>query len=120
MELNEPKMSHPQGNPPPYTAGPPAPTPVIVGVAPRTTTIIPVVVGQQMGPRPANIVCKSCNYQIVTRVETKASSRTHIFALILCLIGCWPCVCVPYCMDSCNNADHYCPNCSAYIGSYIN
>ncbi|KOB71988.1 Lipopolysaccharide-induced tumor necrosis factor-alpha factor [Operophtera brumata] len=75
-----------------------------------------VIVTQQMGPRPTHVTCKSCHADVVTRVEANATTRTHLFALILCLIGCWPCVCVPYCVDDCMNANHYCPNCNSYIG----
>ncbi|XP_068627990.1 lipopolysaccharide-induced tumor necrosis factor-alpha factor homolog [Battus philenor] len=83
-------------------------------------TVVPaVVVGHQMGPKSTTYVCKSCNHQIVTRVERSASMRTHLIALFLCFVGCWPFACLPYCVDSCNNADHYCSNCGAYVGSYI-
>ncbi|XP_026746501.1 lipopolysaccharide-induced tumor necrosis factor-alpha factor homolog isoform X2 [Trichoplusia ni] len=121
-----------QGNPPPYSSGPP-PT-VVHGVQPvgvvhtvqSGTTVIhtnagigPVFIASNMGPMPANMACRSCGHEIVTRVDAKPSLKTHLFAALLCLIGCWPCVCIPYCANTCYNADHYCPNCSAYIGTYI-
>ncbi|XP_014371852.2 lipopolysaccharide-induced tumor necrosis factor-alpha factor-like isoform X2 [Papilio machaon] len=93
--------------------------PNVVHVQHVIPTVIPtVVVGHRMGPNSTAFVCKSCNHQIVTRVERNASLRTHLVALFLCFVGCWPFACLPYCMDSCNNADHYCTNCGAYIGSY--
>lgn len=101
--------------PPPYTGGGPPPVIVQPGVAYQ----VPVVAANQMGPKPAPITCRSCNQQIVTRVELKSSTKTHLFAVLLCLVF-FPCVCLPYCLDSCHNADHYCPNCNAYIGSYTN
>ncbi|KAJ8724905.1 hypothetical protein PYW07_015863 [Mythimna separata] len=130
-EFNDPKG---QGMPPPYTAEPPPPPPVtnpsypyppppmatapVQGVVFQTSpAYVPVVVTAMMGPKPASVTCRSCNQQIVTRVETKPSTKTHLFALLLCFVF-WPCVCLPYCIDSCQNADHYCPNCNAYIGSY--
>lgn len=118
-----------QENPPPYSAipqtQPTAPTGVM-GPPPPTgypqpnvaTTFIPVMVPQQMGPNPASVVCQYCNKQMTTRVEMKTATKTHLFALLLCVIGCWPCACIPYCMDSCMNTEHYCSNCNAYIGSY--
>ncbi|CAH0629018.1 unnamed protein product [Chrysodeixis includens] len=137
-DLNDnPKM---QPQPPPYTSGVP-PTVVQgqpgvqyhtvqpVGVVHHTTagaTVIhtnvgmgPVFIASNMGPMPANITCKSCGHEIVSRVDMKPSLKTHLFAALLCLIGCWPCVVIPYCANSCYDADHYCPNCSAYIGTYI-
>ncbi|XP_026746530.1 lipopolysaccharide-induced tumor necrosis factor-alpha factor homolog isoform X1 [Trichoplusia ni] len=71
-----------------------------------------------VGPEPSQITCPSCRATIVTRVERKATTKTHVIAVLLCLFLCWPCVCVPYCVDSCQNADHYCPNCSSYLGTY--
>lgn len=133
MQYNDSKMADAgvPVNPPPYTAAPPGPPPPhVVGVVQQPTTtiihtnmgaaVVPVVVGTRMGPKPTIVVCKSCNQQLQTRVELKSSMRTHLFALLLCLFGCWPCACIPYCVDSCKNADHYCPNCNAYIGSYVN
>ncbi|KAJ8726875.1 hypothetical protein PYW08_015272 [Mythimna loreyi] len=128
-----------QGMPPPYSHNSPPPVivtthtshayppqpmqppPVQRVVYQAGPAVIPVVVGHQpmMGPKPTPITCKSCRAQIVTRVELKTSTKTHLFALLLCCVF-WPCVCLPYCIDSCQNADHYCPNCDAYIGSYTN
>lgn len=31
---------------------------------------------------------------------------------------CYLCCCIPYCMDSCQNGNHYCPNCGTFIGTY--
>ncbi|XP_041973083.1 lipopolysaccharide-induced tumor necrosis factor-alpha factor homolog [Aricia agestis] len=82
--------------------------------------VIPaVVVSNHMGTDPSHFVCRSCNQHVITRLERRPAVRTHLFALLLCVLGFWPCVCLPYCMDSCNNADHYCPNCDSYIGSYV-
>ncbi|XP_031636269.1 lipopolysaccharide-induced tumor necrosis factor-alpha factor homolog [Contarinia nasturtii] len=75
--------------------------------------VIPAV-----GPEPSRVTCPSCHASIMTKVQTESSSRTHILALLLCLFLCWPCVCVPYCTDSCQNRNHYCPQCNAYIGTY--
>ncbi|CAH2063514.1 unnamed protein product, partial [Iphiclides podalirius] len=121
------------GAPPPYPGPPPGPAPAayphpVQGptIVHGTTTVIhgpavvpAVVVGRQMGTQATTYVCKSCNHQVITRVDRSPSLRTHLFALLLCVIGCWPFACVPYCVDSCNNADHYCTNCGAYIGSYV-
>ncbi|CAB3256671.1 unnamed protein product [Arctia plantaginis] len=105
----------------PFTAAPQQGQPhVYIATQPRAGAVVHTVIVQQMSPVPTSMVCKSCNVQIVTRVEMNPTIRTHLFAMMLCLIGCWPLACVPYCIDSCYNSDHYCPNCNAYIGSYIN
>nr|XP_034825471.1 lipopolysaccharide-induced tumor necrosis factor-alpha factor homolog [Maniola hyperantus] len=117
-------------NPPPYQDFSPGPTqpryppvmnqPQVTVIHPNTRVVgAAVIVTESMGPGPASYVCRSCNQQIVTRVVRVSSMRTHLFAALLCIFGCWPCVCIPYCVDSCKKAQHYCPNCSAYVGSYF-
>ncbi|KAI5641928.1 LITAF-like zinc ribbon domain-containing protein [Phthorimaea operculella] len=73
-----------------------------------------------VGPKSCRITCPSCRASILTRVDRKTINKAHITALVLILIGCVPCCLIPYCMDSCKNIDHYCPNCSAFIGTYYN
>lgn len=29
-----------------------------------------------------------------------------------------PCAIMPYCMTSCQNGNHYCPNCGSFVGTY--
>ncbi|XP_028171761.1 lipopolysaccharide-induced tumor necrosis factor-alpha factor homolog [Ostrinia furnacalis] len=108
----------PQGAyPPPQGSYPPPPMVTTTTVYPGTVTVVSTVT--PMGSKPSAAVCKSCNMEITTVVKHKSTTKTHLFALLLCVFGLWPCVCIPYCMDSCQNADHYCPNCQAYLGSYL-
>ncbi|XP_013108759.1 lipopolysaccharide-induced tumor necrosis factor-alpha factor homolog [Stomoxys calcitrans] len=105
-----PPMPQPQPyNPPPHQQ----PTVII-----QTTTTRPNLVA--IGNQPTRMQCPSCHADIVTTVKHSANSRTHCWAFVLCLFICWPCMCVPYCMDSCQTANHSCPNCNAYIGAYDN
>lgn len=93
-----------QPNPPPYTSGAPPtvvqgvvhgvqPVGVVHAVQPGTTVIHtnmgmgPVFVASNMGPMPANLACRSCGHEIVTRVNMKPSLKTHLFAALLCLLG---------------------------------
>ncbi|XP_063987207.1 lipopolysaccharide-induced tumor necrosis factor-alpha factor homolog isoform X2 [Diachasmimorpha longicaudata] len=109
----ENKQAPPPGfvPPPPYTAGPPhaaAPAPVIM------------VQHVALGPESQRMACPHCHADISTRVESESNTKTHLFALLLCLIGCWPCAPCPYCMDSCLAKKHYCPACNSYIGQHEN
>ncbi|XP_030572352.1 lipopolysaccharide-induced tumor necrosis factor-alpha factor homolog [Drosophila novamexicana] len=79
----------------------------------HTTQPIHVPVGRD----PTFVRCPTCRNDVVTTIQNTPTGRTHMWALLLCLIGCWPCVCVPYCVDSCKTANHYCPVCNAFIGS---
>ncbi|XP_075972726.1 lipopolysaccharide-induced tumor necrosis factor-alpha factor homolog [Anticarsia gemmatalis] len=79
-----------------------------------------VIVGSnKVDIAPCVIVCQSCNYTVSTRTEMRPTFRTHAWAVCLFVCGLWPCCFVPYCMPTCNNIDHYCPKCNAYIGSYM-
>uniref|UniRef100_U5EHN6 Putative membrane-associated motif in lps-induced tumor necrosis factor alpha factor n=1 Tax=Corethrella appendiculata TaxID=1370023 RepID=U5EHN6_9DIPT len=79
-----------------------------------------IITAPHVGPDPSAVVCPSCHKQIVTRIDHEVSTKTHIIAGILCLFVCWPCFWIPYVVDSCKNANHYCPSCGAFIGSYKN
>lgn len=62
----------------------------IDGVAPLhagAPIVMPVVVETKMGPKPAAMVCPSCREQIITRVEQKSTTKTHLFAGLLCILG---------------------------------
>ncbi|XP_028028560.1 lipopolysaccharide-induced tumor necrosis factor-alpha factor homolog [Bombyx mandarina] len=104
-------------NPPPYNNQMQTDLYHVVPTVPTQQFI--TVQAPQMGPKPARYTCPSCKASITTRVEYVSATKTHLCALLLCCLCCWPCACIPYCGTSCRNATHYCPNCSAYIGSYI-
>ncbi|XP_012279489.1 lipopolysaccharide-induced tumor necrosis factor-alpha factor homolog [Orussus abietinus] len=92
--------------PPPYTSHvPPQPGVVIIQT-------------QTFGPDTMPMTCPFCHATISTRVMQESGTKTHMFALILCLIGCWPCAPFPYCIDSCLIKKHYCPACNAFLGQY--
>lgn len=82
-------------------------------------TIIPVIVGYQMGPEPADTTCPLCQTKMVTRIKAKTNVKTHIIALLFGFLCLLPCVAIPYCTNTCRNTDHYCTQCNAYIGSYV-
>ncbi|XP_052866973.1 lipopolysaccharide-induced tumor necrosis factor-alpha factor homolog [Anopheles cruzii] len=80
------------------------------------TTVI--VTSPQVGPDPTTIICPSCRATVVTRMEYETTTKTHLCAGLLCLFLCWPCAFIPYCSTACRDANHYCPNCGSFIGSY--
>ncbi|XP_040171756.1 lipopolysaccharide-induced tumor necrosis factor-alpha factor homolog [Anopheles arabiensis] len=80
------------------------------------TTVI--VTSPNVGPDPTTIICPSCRATVVTRLEYETTTKTHLCAGLLCLFLCWPCAFVPYCSTSCRDANHYCPNCGSFIGTY--
>ncbi|XP_035774144.1 lipopolysaccharide-induced tumor necrosis factor-alpha factor homolog [Anopheles albimanus] len=109
-----PNYAHP-APPPPYDAN----SNVMPGIPPPgVTTYVQVVTRPQVGPDPSAMMCPSCSKHVVTRLDYDSTTKTHIAAGLLCLFGCWPCFWIPYVVDSCKSANHYCPNCGAYIGTY--
>ncbi|KAF4516899.1 hypothetical protein B566_EDAN011244 [Ephemera danica] len=84
------------------------------------TTAVPVISTGMLPSDPARVTCPSCREMITTRVDRKASTRTHLIALTCCLLLLWPCCLLPYCMKSCKNANHYCPRCGAFVGQGLN
>ncbi|XP_038209086.1 lipopolysaccharide-induced tumor necrosis factor-alpha factor homolog [Zerene cesonia] len=129
-------MENKMGLPPPYEQMPPnpAPPPSYFGnnppqpvAPPRTVVVTPGTenrpasnVPTKLGPGPTGTSCPTCNKSIVTRVDYVPNNRTHIVSAALCVLAGCCCGCfVPYCMKSCKTANHYCPQCKAFIGSYL-
>lgn len=77
-----------------------------------------VILAPNVGPDPTMIHCRTCNNTVVTRMELEPTMRTHLCAGLLCLVGCWVCCCIPYCVASCQATQHYCPSCGTYVGTY--
>ncbi|BET01638.1 lipopolysaccharide-induced tumor necrosis factor-alpha factor homolog [Nesidiocoris tenuis] len=101
-------QSYPKEAPPPYgMAIPPPPMPQVQ------------VIHTSFGPEPQPLVCPHCQSQVTTRVNVQPTTKTHLAALIICLL-CFPCFFVPYCCDSCQSTNHYCPRCNVFLGTYDN
>ncbi|XP_055319343.1 lipopolysaccharide-induced tumor necrosis factor-alpha factor homolog [Sitodiplosis mosellana] len=120
-----PSEGYPHPHPPPqYTPNvPPQYTSNPIPLHPSVITQQPVQVVHiqtipAVGPQPTMVVCMNCHKNVMTRLEYEASTRTHIIALTCCLFGLIPCAILPYFIDSCQNGNHYCPGCGAYIGTY--
>lgn len=78
-----------------------------------------IVQTARMGPHPSMMTCPSCRASIQTTVKHEPSTKTHLIAVLLCACGCWlGCCLIPYCVDSCQNANHSCPNCGTFLGSH--
>ncbi|XP_046673063.1 lipopolysaccharide-induced tumor necrosis factor-alpha factor homolog [Homalodisca vitripennis] len=88
------------------------PQPGQVVYAPPTTAMV-----MPLGPDTCNVTCPSCNASVATRVEKETTTKTHLFALLLCILFC-PLSLIPYCSDCCKATNHYCPSCGAFLGTY--
>ncbi|KAK1118641.1 hypothetical protein K0M31_014946 [Melipona bicolor] len=111
------KMGPPPPPPPPgFVPAPPPgvhpPPPYQPSGEPSTVVLTPT----QFGSEPQYVVCPHCRTHGLTTVEPGPNAMTHLFALLLCIIGLWCCVPCPYCMDSCMAKKHYCSTCKVYLG----
>ncbi|XP_016927910.3 lipopolysaccharide-induced tumor necrosis factor-alpha factor homolog [Drosophila suzukii] len=103
---------------PAETTGPALDRPA--STVPSTTAqhTVVVVPSSPYGPEPMDVQCPHCHNYTRTRVSYRPNSRTHLIALILCLFQLYCCVCLPYCISSCMNTNHYCGMCDRYLGTY--
>ncbi|XP_012220538.1 lipopolysaccharide-induced tumor necrosis factor-alpha factor homolog [Linepithema humile] len=112
------KMDPPSYTSPPYPypQPPPQEMPQPQPVPQQNLIIMPTVFGSES----QHLICPHCRANIMTSVESGPNSKTHMFALLLCVFGlcCFaPC---PYCIDSCKVQKHYCPECKNYLGESNN
>ncbi|CAD7077816.1 unnamed protein product [Hermetia illucens] len=62
--------------------------------------------------------CPECGHRIKTRTKYIPTRGAHLLAILLCLSMCLPFICLPYFLPSCQDVEHYCPSCNAYIGTF--
>ncbi|KAF4118266.1 hypothetical protein G5714_000317 [Onychostoma macrolepis] len=96
--------------PPPYGFGDP-----IITVQP---TIVPVVVGVSLTDVPGRVTCPHCMTDVVTEIEHISGLLTWLICGSLAIFICWPCCCIPFCVDACKDVKHTCPNCKNIIRIY--
>jgi lipopolysaccharide-induced tumor necrosis factor-alpha factor len=102
--------------------------PLATSVAVVTTDVIstdatsrspfPVPRGDQeyYNQMPRRVICQYCGYEIITSINRRPGFGAHLFALGMCLVGLWPCCIIPYFVDDCQDATHFCPNCGQEVG----
>ncbi|CAB0040926.1 unnamed protein product [Trichogramma brassicae] len=64
------------------------------------------------------MLCRRCAAIVPTLPEQHTDIVTHVTAMLLFFIGCWPFCFVPYCSSRCKSAHHYCRYCRTYLGTY--
>uniref|UniRef100_T1K2W8 LITAF domain-containing protein n=2 Tax=Tetranychus urticae TaxID=32264 RepID=T1K2W8_TETUR len=76
---------------------------------------VPIHISNEFGPYSQNAVCPHCNQYVVTKTKHVPGLVTWLTCLVFSYFCC---CCLPFCMDSCRNVDHKCPNCKQKIGHY--
>lgn len=93
---------------------PPPPGPMNTG----QPVIVQYVNAPNFGPHPVQMVCPHCQCQVQTSTDSEPGPMAWILAGVLCIVGLWPCACIPCCIDSLNSVTHKCPNCKNFLGRY--
>jgi len=55
---------------------------------------------------------------VTTKTDSEPSVVAWIVGGLLCLVGFWPCSCIPCCVDSMQQVTHSCPSCKNFLGRY--
>nr|CAD2160601.1 unnamed protein product [Meloidogyne enterolobii] len=100
-------------NPYPQQQAPQQPAP--------TTTYVYVNDGQRppFGPQPQNAYCPTCQQQVLSKVKHSAGLLTWLVFGGCLIFGCWlGCCLLPFCMDDCQDCEHFCSNCNTFLGQY--
>jgi lipopolysaccharide-induced tumor necrosis factor-alpha factor len=67
---------------------------------------------------PMQTTCPSCHATVLTSVSHEVGAMAWVIFAVLCLVGCWICAFIPFCVDDCKDTVHSCPNCNAIIGRH--
>nr|ACO14727.1 LITAF homolog [Caligus clemensi] len=80
--------------------------------------VVQYVNAPNFGPRSVRMTCPQCQSQIQTATSSEPGPMAWIIAGVLCIIGLWPCACVPCCIEQLNCVTHKCPQCQTFLGRY--
>ncbi|XP_076095368.1 LITAF domain-containing protein-like [Mytilus galloprovincialis] len=109
---NDPNTGAPQGPPPAYN------------IANQSSVIIhnqPNVLYQTLifGETPVRMTCTSCRADILTNTHYENGTFAWVACIFLVFVGLSLfCCLIPFCLNSCKDVVHTCPNCRVTVGRY--
>uniref|UniRef100_A0A915JLD7 LITAF domain-containing protein n=1 Tax=Romanomermis culicivorax TaxID=13658 RepID=A0A915JLD7_ROMCU len=111
--------------PPPYG---PSYGPTIINAAPAPTPASTIIVTTTnaggacpppcLTPNPVPFTCPQCRFTGETVVYYFSGTMTWLFAFIFFIFGLWLCCFLPFFLPIFMDAEHRCPNCQRYIGTF--
>jgi len=125
--VHQPNSAYPPPPPPPsyqyaqpYPQSPPHPQsmPPPVYQPQQTTYVVAVQPNQAWGLFPQACLCQFCGREVISAVRSEPGIAAWVSCGIMCIVGLWPCCLYPFCIDSCNDKYHVCPECNRIMGKY--
>ncbi|XP_025081454.1 cell death-inducing p53-target protein 1 homolog isoform X2 [Pomacea canaliculata] len=125
-KMGGPAPGYPQGyGQPPYgqpAYGQPAYGQPAFNQSGQTTVVVAqpqLTIVQTFRESPVHTRCPHCQAEILTGTHYETGTFTWIVCLILCLVGCdLGCCLIPFCVDSCKDVVHTCPNCRQQVSRW--
>ncbi|XP_075264342.1 uncharacterized protein LOC142356286 isoform X1 [Convolutriloba macropyga] len=104
----------PQEPPPPHPSQYPPQQP-----PPTSTVVINTVPAGKLGTDPMQVTCPNCQQNVTTQLDYQKGCLTWLICGLLCLFGLFlGCCLIPFCVNSCKDVVHTCPNCKVVIGTH--
>ena len=76
-----------------------------------------IMVARRFGIAPMRCHCPRCNKMVVSYTREVSGLGTWAICCGLCVIGCWPCCLIPFCVPDCKDVEHHCPICRSLLGA---
>uniref|UniRef100_A0A0K2UAJ7 LITAF domain-containing protein n=1 Tax=Lepeophtheirus salmonis TaxID=72036 RepID=A0A0K2UAJ7_LEPSM len=80
--------------------------------------VVQYVNAPNFGPRSVRMTCPQCQSHVQTETSSEPGPMAWVIAGVLCIVGLWPCACVPCCIEQLNCVTHKCPQCQTFLGRY--
>lgn len=87
----------------------------VVITQPGNTTVI-MTTQLTLGDNPATLTCPNCNNSVTSVVTKEMGLMVWLAAGGMCIIGLWPCACIPFCITDLYDSKHTCPVCKHHLG----
>lgn len=103
-----------------YPSQPVTAQPAVGGQQGQQSTVVVMAptVAVAVGEVPITTTCTNCQRQVVTNVSYETGALAWLICAVLCFVGCWPCACIPFCVDDCKDVMHTCPSCGFVLGRH--